>query len=145
MTSATLSSEAPVAALPLPTAGPSVAETDSIPRIKIRDLMSALQFINRAQATSLEALRVKVNTDRKRSSGGTGGYSIARDVASELAKLGLANVGPLPKDAKSFEKKRDIKIRITEAGEGLAHLIKHDRRQAYSNVLKSLFEVHPYV
>ncbi|ESY71879.1 hypothetical protein X743_18730 [Mesorhizobium sp. LNHC252B00] len=122
-----------------------VVETDSIPRIKIRDIMSAVQFTNRAQATSLEALRVKVNTDRRESSAGTRGYSIARDVASELAKLGLADVGPLPKDAKGFEKKRDMKIRITEAGEELARVIKHDRAQAYSHVLKSMFEVHPYV
>ena len=107
--------------------------------------MSAVQFINRANATNLDALRVKINTDRRDSSTGTRGYSIARDVASELTKLGLAQVGPLPKDAKSFEKKREAKIRITDIGQELAHLIKHDRSLAYSNVLKSLFEVHPYV
>src|SRR5687768_2071387 len=117
MTSATLSSDASVVApTPAPAAAPA-AETDSIPRTNVRNLMSAVQFVARARTTTLDALRVKLNTDRRDSSAGTRGYSTARDVASELAKLGLADVGPLPKDSKGFEKKRDTKIRIIDAGE----------------------------
>src|SRR5436190_18894797 len=78
-------------------------EKDSIPRIKIRDLMIGVQFLGRNPGATLDALRVKLNSDRNASSGGTAGYAIARDVAAELGKLKYASVGPLPKDSKGFE------------------------------------------
>ena len=73
------------------------SETDSIPRIKIRDLMAAALFLSRNQESTLDALRVKLNTDRRAHASRTAGYSVARDVAAELDRLGLADVGLYPK------------------------------------------------
>ena len=120
-------------------------ETDSIPRVRIRDLMVGLQFLGRNPEATLEALRVKLNTDRKAPGGRTAGYSVARDVASELDRLGYANAGPLPKDAKGFEKKRDSPVRLTEAGRDLAQLLRRDRGEAYVALLKASFSAHPYM
>src|SRR6266852_9279890 len=93
MTSAIPSSETGTAEVPL--VDRSAEETDTIPRIKVRDLVSAVQFLSRNDSPTLEALRVKLNADRRTLSGGTAGYSVARDVASELDRLDLAKVGPL--------------------------------------------------
>jgi hypothetical protein len=123
----------------------STAETDTIPRIKVRDLVSVVQFLSRNNAATLESLRVKLNTDRRKPSGGTAGYAVARDVAAELDRLGLAKIGPLPKDAKGFEKKRDTVIRLRDEGSHLAERIRTDRAEAYVHLLKGLYETHPYI
>jgi hypothetical protein len=120
-------------------------ETDTIPRIKARDLVSVVQFLSRNNTATLESLRVKLNVDRKKPSGGTAGYAVARDVAAELDRLGLAKVGPLPKDAKGFEKKRNTVVRLVDAGSDLAEMIRTDRAGAYIHLLKGLFETHPYL
>jgi len=143
MTSAIPSSETGTAEVPL--VDRSAEETDTIPRIKVRDLVSAVQFLSRNDSPTLEALRVKLNADRRTLSGGTAGYSVARDVASELDRLGLANVGPLPKDAKGFEKKRDTVLTLNDGGRDLAERIRTDRAEAYGSILKGLYETHPYV
>ncbi len=141
MTLATPSNEQPTSSVVAFSAG----ETDTIPRIKIRDLISAIQFLSRNDAPTLEALRVKLNADRGTLSGGTAGYSVARDVASELDRLGLAHVGSLPKDAKGFEKKRNTILRLNHEGDKLAEQIRTDRAGAYANILKGLYNAHPYV
>ena len=107
--------------------------------------MSGVQFLRRNQAPTLEGLRVKLNSDRGTLSGGTSGYSVARDVASELDRLGFGKVGPLPKDAKGFEKKRETTIRLSEAGFDLAEKIQRNRAAAYDTVLRALYVAHPYV
>ncbi len=122
----------------------SFTETDTIPRIRLRDLVSAIQFVGRTEAPTLESLRVKLNADRRTVSGGTAGYSVARDTASELDRLGLALVGPLPKDAKGFEKKRNSVIKLNEHGRELADKIQSDRAAAYNQLMIAFFEAHPY-
>jgi hypothetical protein len=62
---------------PLAVVASNAGETDTIPRIKIRDLISAIQFLSRNDTPTLEALRVKLNADRRTLSGGTAGYSVA--------------------------------------------------------------------
>lgn len=115
-------------------------ETDSIPRLKVRDLMISLQFLGRNPEADLEALRIKLQTDRKMPGARTAGYSVARDVASELDRLGYADVGPLPKDAKSFESKRRTQVRLTATGRELAHTLRHDRAEAYVTLLKKIVQ-----
>ena len=97
----------------------AATETDSVPRIEILDLVTGVKFLEKAQAPTLDDLRLKLNLRREKF-GSTTGYSVARDVASELGRLGYATVGPLPKNRVSFEKKRDIPIRLTEMGGELA-------------------------
>ena len=123
---------------------PVAAETDSVPRIEILDLVTGVKFLEKAPAPTLDDLRLKLNLRREKF-GSTTGYSIARDVASELGRLGYATVGPLPKDRVAFEKKRDIPIRLTEMGGELASLLVPKAiAQAYEAVLWRLYETHPY-
>lgn len=143
MTSAILSSE--IADSIRPASVAQIVESDTIPRIKIRDLLSGAQFVARNRNATLDSLRVKLNTDRRSLLGGTAGYSVARDVASEMDRLGYAKVGPLPKDAKGFEKKRDTAIRLSEAGAELAKQLRIDRSAAYLQVLTDFYGAHPYV
>ena len=143
MTSVTPSSE--FVAMTATIGNPGALETDTIPRIKICDLMSGIQFLRRNPEATLEGLRVKLNSDRQKLSGGTSGYATARDVASELDRLGFGEVGPLPKDAKGFEKKRETTIRLLGGGFDLAEKIRTDRAAAYGSVLRALYVAHPYV
>ena len=119
------------------------AETDSIPRIRVRDMMLAIQALGRDRAPTLEELRLKLSLDRHET-GRTANYSVARDVAGELARQGYADVGPLPKDARAFEKKRDTPIVLTGAGRELAATLRTDASAAYATVLKSFYRTHPY-
>lgn len=148
MTSATRFAKSPLleeVAEPGTTTSVVLTETDSVPRIEILDLVTAVNFLARAPAPTLEDLRLKLNLRREKF-GSTAGYSVARDVASELGRLAYATVGPLPKDQIAFEKKRDTPIRLTEAGRELAFLLaRKDIAGAYDVILKRLFEVHPYV
>ena len=122
----------------------AATETDSVPRIEILDLVTGVKFLEKAQAPTLDDLRLKLNLRREKF-GSTTGYSVARDVASELGRLGYATVGPLPKDRVSFEKKRDIPIRLTEMGGELASLLApRTIARAYEAVLWRLHETHPY-
>ncbi|QCO16974.1 hypothetical protein D3869_16920 (plasmid) [Azospirillum brasilense] len=118
-------------------------ETDSIPRIKIRDMMLAVQAMGRGQASTLEELRLKLNLDRGEA-GRLTNYSVARDVAAELARQGYAEVGALPKDMKAYEKKMGMKIALTDRGRDLANLLRSDRAAAYAAVLRTFYGAHPY-
>jgi hypothetical protein len=118
-------------------------ETDSIPRIKIRDIMLAVQALGRNKVSTLEELRLKINLDRK-VVGRTTNYSIARDVAAELGRQGYAEVGALPKDAQSYEKKRNMPLALTGRGRDLAGLLQSDRNEAYAAVLRSFHSSHAY-
>ena len=122
---------------------PALSETDSIPRIKIRDMMLAVQAMGRGQASTLEDLRLKLNLDRGEA-GRLANYSIARDVAAELGRQGYADVGALPKDAKAYEKKMGMRGALTDRGRDLATLLRSDRAAAYAAVLRTFYGAHPY-
>jgi DNA-binding MarR family transcriptional regulator len=109
---------------------PPDAETDSIPRIRARDMMLAIQALGHKGSSTLEELRLKLNLDRSET-GRTANYSVARDVASELGRQGYAEVGPLPKDARAFEKKKDTTIALTDKGRELAATLRADASAAY--------------
>jgi hypothetical protein len=119
-------------------------ERDTIPRIKIRDVISSVLFLQRNRAATLDGLRVKLNSDRGESSRDTRGYSVARDVASELRALGFAEISAVPKDSKAFEKKRDAPINLTDSGMELAECVRADRAAAYEAVLKTFHRTHAY-
>ena len=119
-------------------------ERDTIPRIKIRDVISSVLFLERNRAATLDGLRVKLNSDRGESSRDTRGYSVARDVAAELRALGFAEISAVPKDSKAFEKKRNAPIRLTDSGSRLAECVRADRAEAYECVLKAFHQNHAY-
>jgi hypothetical protein len=118
-------------------------ETDSIPRISAKDMMLSIQAMGRGQASTLEELRLKLNLSRGVTAR-LANYSVARDVAAELGRQGYAEVGALPKDAKSYESKMHTRIALTERGRDLADLLRSDRARAYEVLLRSFHASHPY-
>jgi hypothetical protein len=128
------------------TSGDFEAVTDSIPRIRVLDLAIALRAFLDGGSFTLDALRVKLSLDRGDPVHALSNYSVARDVAGELARQGYADVGPLPKASKEFEKKRELLIYPTSAGIELAVLLraKATRRQAYRRLLSTTYAAHPY-
>src|SRR5882762_603809 len=97
-----------------PSARPQSAtqETDSIPRIAIRDMFAALLGFEGHPCRTLEELRRQFCADRGKYRGDFL-WSAARDNAIELPRLGLVEGGPFPKDRRSYAILRERPLRIT--------------------------------
>src|SRR5262245_21106277 len=109
---------------------PQIAsETDSLPRLSVRDLFIALSCMEGGSST-LEELRLQLCKDRKKPRRGDFLFSTARDAAVEFHRLGLIEGGPFPKDRRAFERLRSNALRLTEEGYMLKSLFQKDRAVA---------------
>src|SRR2546426_11686624 len=95
-------------------------ETDSLPRVQVRDMFMTLRLLDAAHETTLENVRLRLCTDRKGKRRGDYLFSTARDTASELQRLGLLEAGPFPKDSRDYAKMRDNELEIPDQGSRLA-------------------------
>ena len=120
-------------------------ESDSFPRISVRDLFIVLSEFERQDQTKLENIRLRMCVDRQKPSRGTSQYSVARDNTGELVKLGYAEGACLAKNSAQFQSMRDNLIRVNEAGRKLLRTFKEDRGAAYDELLKRMVEQHSYL
>jgi hypothetical protein len=120
-------------------------ETDSIPRTSLSDLFFTLRVAAKGAAITLELLRQHFCVERKRRVSGDLLWSTAAYNAQELGRLGLLQVGPIPKSRRSFEQLRDREIAITDSGRKLVSLPKENRAEAYDTLFKLMFAAHPYM
>src|SRR5438309_4014061 len=107
-----------------------MADTDSLPRIKLEDLFLNLREFEKEPTSSLERLRCRICVNRKHKLGGDLYWSTARDNAIELQRLCLLEAGSFPKDKKAYELMKDKQLRITEEGNALIDLFRSDRGAA---------------
>jgi hypothetical protein len=121
------------------------AESDSIPRIALPDLFLALREFEREPVRTIEDIRLKICSNRKKPPSGDRYWSTARDNAAELQRLGFLNAGPFPKDRRSYEQMRDNSIRITPEGSLILERFLHDRAGAYDDLFCRMYAVHPYL
>jgi hypothetical protein len=78
-------------------------ETDSIPRVTVRDLFMVLQVFDRTPETMLENIRLRICVDRKKQRRGSFLWSAARDTSAELVRLGLLEGACHAKNAQQYE------------------------------------------
>ena len=119
-------------------------ETDSIPRILIRDLFAALLGFEGHPSRSLEELRQQFCRDRGKFRGDFL-WSAARDNAVELQRLGLLEGGPFPKDRKAYAALSNKPLRLTKDGKSLIQLFRQDRADAFDKLFAMMYASHPYL
>lgn len=120
-------------------------ETDSIPRIKLTDLFLALREFEHGPSRSLEDLRLKICTNRKKAASGDRYWSTARDNALELLRLGFITAGPFPKDRRAYESMRQNKLKITQMGAQMLRCFQKSRSEAYDELFFRMYDEHPYL
>jgi len=121
------------------------AATDSIPRIQLPDLFIALKEFEHEPVRSLEELRLKLCANRQKSAAGDRYWSTARDNAIELERLGLISATSFPKDRRAYESMRDNKTKITDEGHRVLERFKNNRAQAYDELFRRMYGIHPYL
>ena len=122
-----------------------VNETDSLPRIQVRDMFMLLRLFERTDQTTLENFRLRLCTDRKSQRRGDYLFSTARDTASELQKLGVLKGGPFPKDSRDYVRMCNNALSITKSGRALLSLFAADRGAAYDDLFGRMYAAHRHL
>jgi len=71
-------------------------------------------------------------------------WTVARDVLTDLNKLGLITVGSLPRKRSEVERLQETPCKVTEKGIELTRLYKESRGKAFDAMLLSWMNSHPY-
>jgi len=120
---------------------------DSIPRIRIDQLLDSLQLIALSRSTcTFNEVRRSLHSSSKRQAPPSREvmWTVARDVLTDLNKLGLITVGPLPRKRSEVERLQETPCKVTEKGAELARLYKKSRGKAFDAMLLSWMDNHPY-
>lgn len=126
---------------------PQGKATDTIPRASIQQLATGLQVIaTKGGRSTYEAVRLSLLAAGKRRapSTATALWTVARDVLSEIARLRLGTVGPLPRKLSDFPRLRDTPCELSPEGHDLAGLFREKAGQAYDTLLLRWLNDHPY-
>jgi len=121
--------------------------TDSIPRASIDQILQGLRFVAvQDGTTTFDAVRTHLlaASNRKAPNTTTAMWTVARDVLTELAKLGLASIGVLPRKLSDVNRLRDTPCKISEQGVELARLHAEKVGRAYDTLLILWLQEHPY-
>jgi len=122
-------------------------KTDSIPRASIEQIIKGLCFLDSAGGKgTFDQVRIYLNSHstRKSPSTKTAMWSVARDVLTELQKLGFASVGILPRKLSDVEKFSNTPCEILPKGATLAKIYTEKAGQAYDQLLLAWMNEHPY-
>jgi len=71
-------------------------------------------------------------------------WTAARDVLSDLERLGFLKTGPLPRKRSEVDRLQETPCQITEDGQALARLYKESRGKAFDEMLLAWMNNHPY-
>jgi len=121
--------------------------TDTIPRVQVGQLLSVAAWLAATTGkANFDAVRghLMKESARKAPASSEAMWTIARDVLSELSRLGYANVGPLPRKRSEVLRLAGTPCELTAAGRALGANYATKRAQAYNELLSIWFERHPY-
>lgn len=122
-------------------------ERDSIPRIRIDQLLDVLSVVASSSDTrTFEEVRQFLHRTSKRKAPPSHEvmWTAARDVLSDLERLGFLKTGPLPRKRSEVDRLRETPCQITEDGQALARLYKESRGKAFNEMLLAWMNNHPY-
>lgn len=120
-------------------------DKDSIVRITARDLFISLMLFKKNHDSTIENVRLRLCTDRKKRRKGTYLWSTARDTVSELRRLGLIEGGPLPRDHRQYQDMSGNKLSVTSGGKSLIERFYSDQADAYDHLFSLMFQEHLYL
>ena len=120
--------------------------TDTIPRASIAQILGSLGHINSAEKSNFEAVRrfLYLLSGRYAPASSAALWTVARDVLTELQRLGLVTVGALPRRRSDIDRFRESPCEITAAGNDLAQLNATKSGQAHDTLLLAWMNSHPY-
>ena len=124
---------------------PSV--TDTIPRVQVTQLLSVAAALAAGDGkTTFERVRAHLLRESSRKAPATheAMWTIARDVLSELGRLGYANVGPLPRKRSEVTRLANTPCEVTLAGRSLGESYRLRPAHAYDELLAAWLSQHPY-
>jgi hypothetical protein len=121
--------------------------TDTIPRVQIAQLLGVVAVLaasgGKGTFGSVRAHLLKEST-RKAPVTQEAMWTIARDVLSELNRLGYANVGPLPRKRSEVLRLASTPCELTAEGHALGENYRTQRPRAYDELLNVWMAQHPY-
>ena len=120
-------------------------DSDTFPRVTIRDLFMVLNVFDRAAESTLENIRLRICVDRKKQRKGTSLWSAARDTVAELVRLGLMEGICQAKNTQQYETMKGNRLCLTEPGANLLRTFKQDRAAVYDDLLTMMVAKHPYL
>jgi hypothetical protein len=126
---------------------PSSQVTDSIPRAGIAQLLDAVAALDTAGGkTTFDAVRdvLQRGSSRRAPASREAMWTVARDVLSDLQRLGYAVVGMLPRKRSEVDRLRSSPCELTDAGKDLAKVLRERQGHAYDELLISWVNEHPY-
>lgn len=122
-------------------------ETDSIPRVRVDQLLDALSVVAYSSDTcTFEQVRqfLRRNSKRKAPPSREAMWTAARDALSDLERLGFLETGPLPRKRSEVDRLRETPCRATKGGKELARLYKQSPGKAFDEMLLAWVNKHPY-
>ena len=120
-------------------------DKDSIVRITARDLFISLMLFKKNNNSTIENVRLRLCTDRKKKRRGIYLWATARDTVSELRRLGLIEGGPLPRDHRQYQDTSGNKLSVTTEGKRLIETFNSDKTDAYDHLFSLMFQEHLYL
>jgi hypothetical protein len=120
--------------------------TDTIPRASIAQILGTLGHLATVEKADFESVRrfLYSSSGRRVPASQTALWTVARDVLTELQRLGLAKVGALPRRRPDIDRLRESPCEITDAGADLAHVHIAKSGQAYDTLVLAWLNSHPY-
>ncbi len=118
--------------------------TDTIPRASIEQIFGVLRFlVAQGGRTTFDAVRVHLlaSSRRRAPNTSTAMWTVARDVLTELEKLGFSTVGVLPRRLSDVSRLRETPCELSQAGSDMAQL---QPGKAYDALLIRWLTDHAY-
>lgn len=120
---------------------------DSIPRAGIGQILEVLSFIaGNGGKTTFDQNRQFLYETSKRQAPPSSEimWTVARDVLTDLERLGFLRAGILPRKRSEVHRLGETPCQITESGAELAQIFKEKRSQAFDRLLVTWMNSHPY-
>lgn len=108
-----------------------------------------MHFMRSRRGATLEELRGFLAPDPADVVDMSAYWARVREVATELGRLGYAEIPPLPRSNRDFEPRRngqrpaDRRVVLTPEGDALAASVPVDIGRAFDTILKAMYAAHP--
>ncbi|WP_164002145.1 hypothetical protein [Pyxidicoccus caerfyrddinensis] len=122
--------------------------TDSIPRAAVEQILHVVTLLDSKGTSTFDDVRQLLHLRSARSAPASreAMWTVARDVLSDLQRLGYATVGALPRKRSEVERLRESPCELTATGRALAGLLaeRQGRGRAFDQLLVVWMNEHPY-
>jgi hypothetical protein len=122
--------------------------TDSIPRAAVEQILQVVASLDSEGKATFDHVRQILHrrSARRAPASREAMWTVARDVLSDLQRLGYATAGVLPRKRSEVERLRETPCELTESGRALARIFseKQGRGRAFDQLLITWMNEHPY-